>query len=156
MANLHIHSIIQRAFAYHIHSIIFIFWISLQIFGFLPFQFLMGGLSLKIYNVRLIIFWCKPAPFPTFPIPGKAQSTESDSPTTAPVFTPTPHHPTFDCCRFVSRCLGSPFLCSLLWTRHTSSPESRSGHALMSPASDHPSFLTLPRYQWSYLVKVPI
>lgn len=52
----------------------------------------MGGLSLKIYNVRLIIFWYKSAPFPTFPIPGKkAQSTESGLAYMAPTFTPTPH-----------------------------------------------------------------
>lgn len=71
MANLRIHSIIQQAFAYHIYSIIFIFWISLQIFGFLSFPFLMGGLGLKIYNVRVVIFRHKSAPLPTFSFPGK-------------------------------------------------------------------------------------
>lgn len=71
MANLRIHPIIQQAFAYHIYSIIFIFWISLQIFGFLSFRFLMGGLGLNIDNVRVVIFWSKSARSPTFSIPGK-------------------------------------------------------------------------------------
>lgn len=70
MTNLHIHSVIQQAFTYQIHSIIFIFWICLQIFEFLTFHFLMEILSHKMSKIGLILFWHKSAPYPTFPVSG--------------------------------------------------------------------------------------
>ena len=68
MANVHIHSIIQQAYTYQIHSTVFKFWIRLQIFAFLPSHFWMEVLSLKTSQTGLIILWHKSAPFPTFPI----------------------------------------------------------------------------------------
>ena len=68
MANVHIHSIIQQAYTYQIHSTVFKFWTRLQIFAFLPSHFLMEVLSLKTSQTGLIILWHKSAPFPTFPI----------------------------------------------------------------------------------------
>lgn len=70
MTNLHIHSVIQLAFTYQIHSIIFIFRICQQIFEFLPFHILMEIISRKISKIGLIIFWHKSAPFPPFPVSG--------------------------------------------------------------------------------------
>lgn len=57
-------------FTYQIHSIIFIFWICLQIFEFLTFHFLMEILSHKMSKIGLILFGHKSAPFPTFPVSG--------------------------------------------------------------------------------------
>jgi hypothetical protein len=144
MANLRIHSIIQQAFAYRIHSIIFILWISLQIFGFLPFWVSNGRLqSLNIQSETHHIFWHKSVHFLALPMPGNRSTVQSQTPVSRPLPVLRPSRPVINCCSFASCYLPSLSPCSLFWTGHTSFPESCSGPALMSPVSDHPSFLSL-------------
>ena len=83
MANLYIHSIVQQAYTYQIHSIVFTCWISLQIFAFLPSHFLMEALSLKTSKTGLIILWHKSAHFPTYRVSGNKNTIHCTSITAA-------------------------------------------------------------------------
>lgn len=112
MTNLHIHSVTQQAFTYQIHSIIFIVWIWLQRFEFLPFHFLMEILSHKTSKKDS-------SSFPTFPVSGNKNTIQwlRNLCLSWLSFSLTPHiHPATTFYSLASYKLSSPSLFTLLWS----------------------------------------